>query len=156
MAQELDTGGIPVEGASAALAAALAAATVYSGAKLHLYQSSFSPTKQNVAADYLAAECNFTGYTAATLMYSSIGVDADGNPTALSNRAFFQATDAVSPNNVGGCWVQEDVTGPPATHTAIRWFPFQAPIPMNTALAFIGIVLGLQDPATPGYAIVDH
>lgn len=156
MATDTVLGNPTDEGSEAILAALLASTAAWSGAKVHLYQSSFAPTRKSVAADFIAAEANFTGYAPIALTYSAIGVDADGNPTAVTNRAFFQASDAVTPNSIGGAWVQEDVTGPPATHQSVRYYQFPNPIPMATASAFIAVVIGVQDPDTPGYAIVDH
>jgi hypothetical protein len=128
----------------------------FAGAHLHLYQSSFNPNTASKAADFAAAEATFTGYAAAPLTYSAIGIDQAGNPTVLSGRAFFQATDAVTPNTIGGCWVQRDVVGPPAVATSVEWYPFNPPVPMSSALAFVGVVLGIQAPAGPGYAVVDN
>lgn len=155
MPQQTVPGANTIEGVVAALTALLAGVP-WTGAKLHLYLSSFAPTPANVSADFVAAEATFTGYAPAALMYSAIGMDATGNPTVLSSRSYFQATDNVHPNTIGGCWVQYDVTGPPATHTSVEYYPFTTPVPMNTALAFLGVVLGIQMPGQTGFAIADN
>src|SRR5215472_786006 len=97
--QQQATGAYTNEGAADQLAALLASGD-YAGAKLHLYKSSFSPTVDSKAADFLAEECDFTGYTAQSVTYSAVGTDETGTPTVLSNRVFFQATDAAAPNMV--------------------------------------------------------
>jgi len=155
VAVETDNGVQTVEGIMQALTTLLAGAS-WSGAKLHLYKSSFAPGPSNVAADFLAAEANFTGYAPVTLTYSSIGVDANGSPVALTNRAFFQATDAVSPNTIGGCWVENDIGTTPVVKTSVEFYQFQSPIPMSLALQFIGVVVAVYQPGGPGYAVVDH
>jgi hypothetical protein len=155
MAQETDFGTWTTEGANNALTTLLAGVP-FSGGKLRLYKSTFAPTRSNVLADFVAQEAGFTGYAAVVPTYSAIGIDANGNPVALSSRVFFQATDAVTPQTMGGAWMSDDVVGPPAVHTSVLFFPFAAPIPMTTALAFIGVVVGLQLTGTNPFAIVDH
>jgi len=155
MAQQTANGVLLNEGTEASLAAMIAGVPL-AGAKLHLYKSGFSPTPGSVAADFAAQECDYTGYAAVAMTYSAIGVDSGGNPTVLSNRAFFQATDAVAPNVVGGCWVEHPVTGPPVTSTAIEFYPFSPQLNLTTPGAFIGVVIAFQIPAGPGYAIVDN
>jgi hypothetical protein len=119
MPQEVDSGGFAHEGSILELTTLLADATTWTGALLHLYQSTFTPTPANVAADFLAAEATFTGYAPQALTYGAVGVDATGVPTALSDRAFFQATDGASPNQIGGCWVQADTVGPRITTSCV-------------------------------------
>ncbi len=156
MPQETDVGGFAHEGSLLELATLLADVTSWSGALLHLYQSTFTPTPNNHAADFLAAEATFTGYSPQALTYGAVGLDANGVPTALSDRAFFQATDGASPNTIGGCWVQADAVGPPVKHTVIRYYNFATPKQVTAALQFLGIVLGIQDPENSGFAIVDN
>lgn len=156
MATEVDVGSYTLEGAMLELSAAIGTGGGWNGAKAHLYQASFTPGAGSKAEDFAAAEADYTGYASAPLTYSAIGVDAGGNPTSLSARVFFQPTDAVAPNSIGGVWVEKDVTGPPAVETSIVFFPFAAPIPMNGPTNFIGIVIGVQEPGGPGYVIVDH
>jgi hypothetical protein len=155
VAQQVAPGNLTQEGTEAALTTLLAGVPL-AGAKVHLYQSTFAPTLRSVAADFIAAEANYTGYAPVALTYSGVGLDSAGNPTVLTNRAYFQATDAVTPNTIGGCWVQSDTVGPPATHTSVEWYPFPSQVPMTTALAFLGLVLGIQIPGGPGFAIADN
>lgn len=125
-------------------------------AKVHLYKSSFAPNADSTYADFLAAECDYTGYASTVLTWSAIGTDTADSPTSLSNRAFFQATDAVAPNVVGGVFITFDVTGPPAEHTVVGYFPLIPTVNLTTALAFLGIVVAAQIPGTPGYVIADN
>jgi hypothetical protein len=155
MPQYTVNGADTVEGDVATLTTMLAGAP-WAGAKLHLYQSSFAPNKGNVAADFTAAEANFTGYAPVALTYSAIGLDSNSDVASLSNRAFFQASDGVSPNTIGGCWVQLDVVGPPASHTSVEFYSFPTPLDVNSALQFIGVVVSVAQPGSPGYAIVDN
>lgn len=155
MSQQIAPGNLTIEGWAQALAELIASPSL-TGAKLHLYKDTFSPTPANVQADFAAAECDFTGYVAAVLTYSTLGYDSAGNPTVLSDRAFFQATDSVAPQLAGGCWVENDVTGPPAVKTTVEYYPFPTPVAFNTALEFCGVVLGIQLPGGTGYANVDY
>jgi len=133
-----------------------AVAGVLSGAKLHLFKSGFTPTFNSVAADFAAQECDFTGYAASTLTWSAPGLDSTGQPITISDRAFFQATDALAPNTVGGAWLQADVTGPPASHTALGYWVFNPTVPMTQALSSLGVVVGWQLPGNTGYALADY
>lgn len=165
MPQQTVNGAFAIEGAWAGLWQLLFGVP-FLGAKLHLFQSTFSPTPQSVAADFAANEANFAGYAPQTLNYSTIGYDALGNPTALTNRVFFQVTGGGAVNTIGGCWIEYEGVGsssssggiiePPETATAVEYYEFQTPIPMTTALQFLGVVIGVQAPNLPGYCIVDN
>lgn len=144
------------EGTALVLAALIATGGSLNGAKLKLFQSSFSPTPASKAADFATAEADFTGYTAAPVTWSAIGVDSASNPSCLSDRVFFQATDALSPNTIGGCWLENETTGTTPVDTAVEYYVFDNPVPMLTSGAFLGVVIGMQMPGTPGYALVDN
>ena len=145
-----------VEGGIEALTELLAGAIGTAG-KMHLYQSSFSPTPSSVEADFTAAEATFTGYAAATVSWGAIGLDSVGLPTTISDRALFQATDAVTPNVIGGVWYEcQTAAGPPAVHKSINYFAFPNPISMATALATIGVVLNMVSPGIVATAAVDY
>jgi hypothetical protein len=112
-------------------------------AKVHLFKTGFSPTPNNVKADFTAQEADFTGYTSATLTFSAVGIDVNGVVSSLTNRCFFQATDAVSPNTIGGFWI-EDSAGPPTNLIGFGVFP--GPVAMTQALSFLALTLDLEDP----------
>ena len=144
-----------IEGSVEELSEILAGA-IGTASKLHLYQSSFSPGQNNVYADFLAAEATFTGYTAVALTWGPVGVDAAGQAVTYSLRANFEATDGVTPNVIGGCWVStQTALGPPVVNKAIRFFPFTTPINMATALASMAVVVAMQLPNINGYATVE-
>jgi len=155
MAVEQDLGTMVTEGAEAQLTAAIGAAPL-SGAKLHLYKADFAPSKSSKAADLAAHEADFVGYAPAPVTYGPVGVDANGDPCSLSTRMLFQATDDTAPNLVGGCWLQGDTVGPPATHTAVAFYPFAVPVSFNEALQQIGVVLAVYTPQGIGYAVLDY
>jgi hypothetical protein len=109
-------------------------------AKMKLYQSTFNPDPTNVVADFVAAEATFTGYAAVTIVWNAVGVDQDGGYSAIGSNCFFQATDAVTPNTIGGCWI-EDSAG------ALKEFiPFGTPVPMSAALDALSVIPILRQP----------
>lgn len=118
--------------------------TALLAAKLKLYQSTFTPTRSSLIADFNAAEADFTGYAAATIVWSAVGIDAGNNARSTGSRAFYQATDAVTPNVIGGCWL-EDSTG-----VLVGYYPFTAPVGIPAALSFVSVsvVIGPQGPVT--------
>lgn len=125
--------------------------------KLRLFKDTFSPTPNNVEADFIAAEADFVGYVAGTLTYGPVGLDAAGEAVSYSSRVEFQATDATTPNSIGGIWIDSQTSaGPPAVVTSLRYFQFQTPIPMASALATMGVVAVAKAPNLVGKCIVDN
>lgn len=109
--------------------------------ELHLYQSSFIPTEQSLLADFTAAEANFVGYAAHEIVMSAVAPDSDGGFVSVSNRAFFQATNDVTPNTIGGAYVTTNAAA------ALRgFFEFPVPIPLTEALAYLAAVLFMRAP----------
>lgn len=125
---------------AAELAALTARLVTLAGAELHLYQSTFVPDENSLLADFTAAEADYTGYASVVLTYSAIALDEDGGYVAVTNRAFFQATDAVSPNTIGGAWVETAGAG------LIEYFPFAVPVPMTEALASMAALGFIRNP----------
>jgi len=110
--------------------------TLVTGAKLHLFKSSFTPTPDSTEADFVAAECAFTGYVAVVITWSAVGLGVDDVARMVGSRSFFQATDAVSPDTVGGFWI-ESSAGPPGI---VEWYAILAtPVPIDVALRFIAV-----------------
>jgi len=155
MPQQVANGVETTEGAALMLGELLAGAA-WDGAKMHLFQSSFAPTPASNAAAFAEAEADFTGYAPAALTYSGQGIDASGTPTAITDRVFFQATDGVTPNTIGGCWIEYDSMATPPVDTSLEYYIFPTPVPMVSAGAFCGVVVGVQLPQSDGYAIVDY
>lgn len=115
-----------------------AQATLLTGAMLKLYQSSFMPGQSNVIADFTAAEADFNGYAAVALTWSPVAIGVDGNFVIESNRAFFQATDALAPNQIGGCWVET------AGGDLIGFFQFDPPVNMTLALQYLATIVKVR------------
>lgn len=115
--------------------------------EVHLYQDGFGIGPDSVLADLEAAEATFTGYAAAVVAaWSSVAQDADGGYTFTAT-VFFAATDAVTPNSIAGAWLQL------AAGTLILWFPFNIPVPVNAAGAYVNISVYVRDPQ-PSSAVV--
>lgn len=107
--------------------------TFLSGAKCKLFQSSLIPTPTTLQAAFAAAIATFTGYADFVIVWSAVGIGADGNAYIVGSRAFFQATDGVTPNTLGGFWL-EDAGG-----DLLCYGVFSSPIPIEAALDFIAI-----------------
>lgn len=122
--------------------------TALVGAKLKLYQSSFAPVQNSPLSAFAAAEADFAGYAAATLTWSAMGVQGDGTPSAVSSRAFFQATDAVTPNQIGGAWLEL------AGGEIWGYFPFNDPADLQTALSWVALTVTATEPGS-SYAFVE-
>ena len=114
--------------------------TRLAAAKLKLYQSTFIPGPTNVVADFVAAEASFTGYVAHTITWNPVSLGADGKWQAESDQAFYQATDAVSPNTIGGAWLET------AAGALVEYIPFPIPVNMTVALAQLTLQLALHRP----------
>jgi len=126
--------------AAAELAGLTAKRTALALANLKLFKSDFTPTRDSVVGDFAAAEADFTGYAAVALSWSAVGIGADLRPTIISTRAFFQATDAVTPNEIGGAWLET------AAGALYEYWVFITPISLSDALAYIGAVVTGQYP----------
>jgi hypothetical protein len=115
-------------------------------AKIRLFKSSFNPTPANVQADYLAAECDFTGYPAGGIAetWSPVGTDFTYAATIAGSRSFFQATDGVAPNDVGGMWIES------AGGVVEYYCKFATPVPLRTALSWLAVTPYVQLPG-PGF-----
>jgi hypothetical protein len=109
--------------------------TNLAAAKLRLFLQSFVPTPASLQAAFLAAEATFTGYPAGGIVvtWSAVGVDAEGVATMIGSRSFFQATDAVTPNLIGGAWLET------AAGLVEEYCVFQPPVDMTFALAWLGV-----------------
>lgn len=134
----------------------LLAAAYGTGTKLHLYKSTFSPGPGNVEADFIAAECTFSGYAPATLTWGTVGLDGAGNAVAYSTRVEFQNSTGAVGDSVGGAWIEtQTAAGPPAIDKALNFYQFAAPVPMSSALATMFLSVMAQLPDLSGKAILD-
>ena len=134
----------------------LIAGKIGTAAKLKLFKSSFSPSQTSVNADFVASECDFVGYLGKALTMGTPGLDSDGHAVSYSGDSIFTATDATTPNSVGGCWIEvETATTPSPVYAPYRYFQFPNPIPMASALATLSVTVAMQSPGQFTSVIVD-
>lgn len=114
--------------------------TAYNGGDMALYQSSFEPDPTSVVGDFEAAEADFTGYARVTLAMEAIAPDSDGGYVSISNSGFFQATDGVAPNTIGGIFFET------AAGAILSYYPFPVPIGITGALQYLQAILYLREP----------
>jgi hypothetical protein len=151
--QQTANGNLTQEGSIAALKQQQGQLT-FTAVTAHLYQSGFGPSRASVYADFLANEANFTGYASAPLVFGTVGTDDAGNAVSYNLDETWQATDAVSPNSIGGLWLSGSFgVGP--TNVSLAWYPFPVPVNMATALKTLNAVVAWTEPNFPGYVNVD-
>lgn len=135
MAEQEIAGAYLLEGEIAVVNGLVTTPGPFFGAHVNLFKSSFSPTQDSKLAAFQAAACDFTGYAPVAQTWSPAGLSTDDGARSVSNRAFFQATDAVVPNTAGGFWLDT-----PASPTlALAWGQFPGGIPLDNALAFVAL-----------------
>lgn len=133
---------------------ALKADYIANGYEVHLFQSPFAPTRESVAADFAAAEADFTGYGAISIGgagFLFVGpVLNDAQEIVLKTPGMsFVATDAVNPNQIAGYWV-ENTAG-----DVLRYGVFPAPVDMSQALDFLDFTI-YENVNGAGYAVVNN
>ena len=114
--------------------------TTLANARLRLFKAGFAPNYDTTLANLAANECDYTGYAALTLTWSAVGIGGDGLPQIISNRSFFQATDAVTPNTVGGWFLDTGGMGP----VGLGYGVMDPTVPMTVALAFLAMVVNIS------------
>lgn len=125
------------------------------GSTIGLYKSSFVPNRLSSYADFDAAKADFTGYAPVDVTWDAPGVDGNGKATTQSQDAFFQATDDVTPNTIGGVYLYtETAAGPPAVRVIQNYYQFLTPVSLSVALAFMTVKLIVQQPDLSGIAVV--
>lgn len=123
--------------------------TALATGKIRLFKAPFVPNPTTTQAEFVAQECGFGGYAAVVLgAWNAVGIDQSGQAQCGSSDAFFQATDAVTPENVGGAWLET------ATAGLYEYCVFPVPIPMVAALQFIAMNWHLRQPG-PGFVDVE-
>jgi len=135
-------------------ATALIAEAVTDGYIVHLFVEGFAPTPLSTHADFLANEATFTGYASKSV--GGVGELFIGPMLNSQNQVVFAtpslnwiATDGVTPNNIGGYWVEN-------TANAVRRYSvFPVPVPMIVALDFVNIEI-YEVPSSNGYAAVNN
>lgn len=85
---------------------ALLATAPWTGMKLHLCKTDFTPTPLTVLTDYSAAQADFTGYAARTLTFGAPFIDSAGNIVATAIVSYL-CTDAVTPNQIYTCYATD-------------------------------------------------
>jgi hypothetical protein len=124
---------------------------------LHLFKDSLSPVPDTDEAAFIAAECDFSGYSAASLTYGTPGLDSNGNGVSYASRVEFQNSTGLVGNSVGGGWLSvQTVPGGSPVNVSVRFFKFIMPIPMSAALATLGAILVLNTPNLNGKLIIDN
>jgi hypothetical protein len=127
---------------------------VTNGYILRLFQAPFAPTNLTTEAAFVSNECNFTGYASVSLggagkLFVGPAIDSQNNVVLISFPVTMVATDAVSPNTVGGFWIED-------TALAVRRFCiFPTPVDMTEALTFIEVTI-FENMRGNGYATIDN
>ena len=147
MAEEL--AGAPTTEGNVEALSELLAGLIGTGSSLRLYKSSMSPNQNSVLADFVAAECDFSGYAGLGLAYAAVGLDAGGNAVSYANRNQYQNSSGAIGNSVGGAWVT-------ANGRVVRYFPFVNPIPMSIPLATLGAIVVANASNILGSIIIDN
>jgi hypothetical protein len=147
-------GTVTVEGSMEALSD-LISAGLGASAKIGLYLSTFNPSRNNVFADFVAAEASFTGYVREVITFAAPGVDAAGNVRSISDNVVFTCTDAVTPEVIGGAFVTQEVAGPPIVNLSFAFYPFATPIPIQAPDQQIALKVVVTAPDLSGYAVLE-
>lgn len=136
-------------------AAAVLAATIGTASTMRLYKAGEPVGPTASYADFVAAECDFSGYASVALTFTGPFLDAGGNAVLPSNDAVFSCDDTVTFNTVGGIWVEENEGGSPAVHKVVGVYPFNVPVNINNVGAFIASTLFLKFPGLAGECVVE-
>jgi hypothetical protein len=113
------------------------------GVKLGLYQAALDITSSMTIAAIHAAQATFTSYVKTALVWDTPSVADDGTVEVVSHSITFRPTDAVTPNQIWGCWIEDSTA-------ALLYFAGQfdaAPLPMINALQQIIVTVRFR-PAT--------
>lgn len=127
---------------------------VANGYIVHLFLENNAPTPQWTHTDFAAVEAGFTGYAPIALggagfLWNGPLLNSQGQIVLESSAANFVATDAVTPQNIGGWWIENTAT------TVRRYGIFPIPLPVIAAMQFINMTL-VEAPGLPGYADVNN
>jgi hypothetical protein len=114
------------------------------GQSFRLYKAAYTPTVGTVLADLTEIEADFTGYVAKTLTMTQGYVDPLSTPISQSQLLSFVATDAVTPNDIYG-WFVDDGT------IVLAAGKFNVTVPMAVAGAELSGVLADGYPPGVGW-----
>jgi len=118
--------------------------------KIKLFKMALVPSPITPVADFNTNEADFAGYAAVTVAaFSAVAIDADERAVIVSPRAFFQATDGVTPNSIGGAWLET------AAGVLIEYVTFPQPLQMSAALAYIAATWFFRQPGA-GNVMVEN
>lgn len=131
-------------------AAAVLAADIGTASTLRLYKAGSPLGPESDYADYVAAEADFAGYAPEPVTFTGPLLSEGGAAVLAGNEATFLATDAVTPNTIGGAWAEVSDGGSPAIHKIVGQYPFNVPVNINRAGAFISGNLYLTFPGLVG------
>jgi hypothetical protein len=100
------------------------------GVKLALFQAPMDIGEATTLAELVANVATFTGYVKTALVWDTPSVADDGTVEVVSHTITFRPSDAVTPNQIWGCWIEDSTA-------AFVYFAGQfdnAPLPMTSAL----------------------
>ncbi len=119
------------------------------GAKLGLFVGPVDVTQARVLADFVAAKATFTGYVKTAITWLAPSVADDGTVEVVGTVPQFRPTDAVNPNMIQGCWIEDSA--------AADWYFAgifdNQPLPMNSALDAMIVTVRFR-PRTNSFVVV--
>jgi hypothetical protein len=105
-------------------------AGLLAGVKLGLYQTPIDILPTTPLSTFTADKATFTSYVKTALVWDTPSVADDGTVEVVSHSITFRPTDAVNPNQIYGCWIEDSTA-------AFLYYAGQfdgAPLPMVNAL----------------------
>ena len=155
MPNQTPPGSLATEGTFAQLMELISSSGGLGSSNIHLYQSNFTPQQKNIYADYTAVEANYAGYSAQPLTWSGVAIDADGDPLAVSDRAFFQPSS--TRRRIRSVErLSRTLASPVGSVVVLDFFQFGNPVSLSTPYAFVGVIIAGSQPNGGGYALVDY
>lgn len=115
------------------------------GKSFRLFKATYTPSVNTVLADLTEIEADFTGYAPITLAMTQGYVDGTSTPVSQSQLLKFLATDAVTPNQIYGWWVDD------GTNVLEVQLFSNPPVPMASAGAELSGVLADSYPTSYGW-----
>lgn len=100
------------------------------GAKLGLFVGAVDITQARVLADFTAAKATYTGYVKQAITWLEESVADDGTVEVVGTVPQFRPTDAVAPNMIAGCWIEDAA----ASDWYYAGYFDNQPLPMNGIL----------------------
>jgi hypothetical protein len=116
--------------------------------KLRAYQATFTPSPNSLLADFVAAECDYSGYTAGGETITAFGapyLDPSGGATIAAPSIQFQGAAATPfvTNGIGGFWIET------STGALVTYWPLPAPINITSPDSGVPFVASFNEGANP-------